>query len=200
MISRRSAIWLTIAAVIAIGVGAIWAFTRNSGNEAKVTPQPSVSVTGSPNGGLTSPSATSAVPQTYPVKVYFSKHPESDDNPALTFAVSRVSPDVGVATYAISQLIAGPTAAEKAAGYFSGLDLSGTSNCASANFSLAINGETATLQFCRDANLKGVVSDGQIESTIKATLMQFATVKKAVILNRNGNCLFDLKGDNGCKL
>ena len=37
----------------------------------------------------------------YPVQVYFSKHPASDENPAAVFPVRRLSPTRAVATFAI---------------------------------------------------------------------------------------------------
>src|SRR5260221_13336501 len=43
-----------------------------------------------------------------PVLVYFSKHPESENNFAAVFSVQRTSPDQGVATFAIQQPILGP--------------------------------------------------------------------------------------------
>jgi len=46
------------------------------------------------------------------VKVYFSKHPESDQHATAVFAVRRISPTRAVATFAIGQLLVGPTQAE----------------------------------------------------------------------------------------
>src|SRR3954447_14805605 len=57
----------------------------------------------------------------YPVKVYFSKHPVSDDNPAAVFPVRRLSPTRAVATFAVGQLVVGPTRAEARSGYYTAL-------------------------------------------------------------------------------
>ena len=44
----------------------------------------------------------------------------------------------------------------------------------------------------------GVVSDAQAQSEIEASLKQFPTIMKVVILDKEGNCLFDQSGLNNC--
>jgi spore germination protein GerM len=142
-----------------------------------------------------------------PVKVYFSKHPESDSTPTAVFAVTRVTPNTQVATYAIQQLIAGPTAAESAAGYYTTLGgwLPGASNCGGPDFILTLNRKgttpqpgTATLQFCRTVLLGGDLSGVRISAEIEATLVQFATIHQVVILTPQGTCFDDFSGQNAC--
>jgi Sporulation and spore germination len=142
----------------------------------------------------------------YPVKVYFSKHPESDNDPKAVFSVSRTSPDLGVAKYAIQQLVAGPTASEKAAGYFTELQgtPTGSSDCNGEDFTIALDNRgqipekgTATLRFCRSLMLPGEMSDARVGAEINATLTQFPTIKKVVVLVRD-TCLGDLSGLNLC--
>src|SRR5258708_29488580 len=59
----------------------------------------------------------------YPVKVFFSKFPQSvNTNFAAVYAVNRISPTIAVGTFAIQFLIAGPTLSEQQAGYFSELN------------------------------------------------------------------------------
>src|SRR5262245_52181508 len=55
----------------------------------------------------------------YPLKVYFSKFNDSLDNPDAVFPFNRVSPTLGIATFAMQLIIAGPTLEERGAGYFS---------------------------------------------------------------------------------
>src|SRR5260370_18001065 len=99
-----------------------------------------------------------------PVKVYFSKHPDSDRDSTAVFAVTRVASNPQVATYAIQQLLAGPSASETRAGYFTPLTraLSGPSTCGGPDFLLTLNRKgstpqlgTATLRFCRRVLLGG---------------------------------------------
>jgi spore germination protein GerM len=143
---------------------------------------------------------TSTTKQTYPVRVYFSRHPYSDDDPAATYPVARTAPDLGVGKYAVSELLKGPTANESLEGYFSTAQLrEGTSVCGGADFSLKINSGVATLQFCKPFDHLGVVADGQAKSELTDTLKQFSTVQKVIILNSQGDCEFDLSGLNLCK-
>ncbi|HEX8032851.1 MAG TPA: hypothetical protein VF510_03345 [Ktedonobacterales bacterium] len=139
----------------------------------------------------------------YPVKVYFSKHPDSDNAPRAVFAVNRTSSTLGVATYSISQLIAGPTAAEKAAGYYTPLEgsLSGTSSCNGNDILIILDRNrtsaevgTATMQFCR--TVRGLGDTGAIvaRNEITTTLTQFPTIKKVVIVYNDGSCFDDLIG------
>ncbi len=151
------------------------------------------------------PTATSGGP--YHVFVYFSKKPDSYNDPSKVFPVDRYSPTLGVATYAIQQLIAGPNASEAAAGYFSEIQgkLSGPSNCGGADLKITLNykGATpapgyATLQFCRATSLPGDLSGAYIKSEINATLKQFSNITNVVILDAKGDCFDDLSGQNLC--
>ncbi|MGH2485322.1 MAG: GerMN domain-containing protein [Ktedonobacterales bacterium] len=141
------------------------------------------------------------------VLVYFSKHPDSDSNPDAVFPVSRTSPDLGVATYAVKQLIAGPTSPETASGYYTPIGgiFSGPSNCGGVDFTIALNMKgstpaqgTATLQFCRQTSLPGDLTGAYIKAELTRTLTQFATIQSVVILNVSGGCFDDLRGGALC--
>lgn len=145
----------------------------------------------------------------YPVKVYFSKHPDSEGNFSAVFPVNRTSPDLSVATFAVKQLIAGPTAQEQQAGYYTDLtaaiNAADTSSCNGADFTITLNTRgskpeqgTATLQFCRAVSTGGIGADARIMSELQATLTQFPTIKQAVILLKNGSCFGDESGQNRC--
>ncbi len=133
------------------------------------------------------------------VKVYFSKHPESDDDPGRVFPVDRTSPDSSVGKYAVAQLLRGPTASEQQSGYFATARLRNDTSTCNGDFTLTVQAGVATLQFCKPFDHIGSISDGQAESELKATLLQFSTVQKVVILNRYGDCEFNLSGLNLCK-
>jgi hypothetical protein len=128
------------------------------------------------------------------VKVYFSK---GSGIPGKVVAVTRKAPDHGVARYAIEQLIAGPTKAERRRGLHSELTgrLRGKSDCG-ADFTLKIAHGTATLRFCRTVWGSGVGGDARALHTIDATLKQFRSVKKVITLDEDGRCLFD-QSDRG---
>src|SRR5262249_12441910 len=145
----------------------------------------------------------------YPIKVYFSKFPDSTNGFNAVFPVDRSSPSAAVATFSIQLLIAGPTLSERSAGYFSELNsiLSGPSSCSTPNptggpdFTITLNKKgsnaqqgTATLSFCRATNSPGIGADARILAEINATLKQFSTIKDVVVLTQAGNCFGDESG------
>jgi hypothetical protein len=149
----------------------------------------------------------------YPVKVYFSKFDASLTNPSAVFSVGRASPTLGVATYALQLLIAGPTSEERDAGYFSELNaiLSGPSSCSAPHptggpdFKLTLNKKgstpetgTATVQLCRASTSPGVGTDARVLAELNATLEQFTTITKVVVLTQGGHCFGDASGTDRC--
>ena len=139
----------------------------------------------------------------YPVKVYYSRHPDSDSAPTAVFAVNRTSPTLGVATYALSQLIAGPTPSEAAQGYFTPLQgaLTGASTCNGADVEITLNRDrtqpetgTATMQFCRHVPGFGDTGAAVVRNEITRTLTQFSNIQKVVITYQDGSCFDDMMG------
>jgi Sporulation and spore germination len=181
--------------VVAIGAAFLFFYDATHAPSQVQTPQtPATPQVQSPDVTPQTPESTSI-----PVKVFFSKHPASDDDPTKTFPVDRTSPDSGVAVYAISQLLTGPTAQETSQGYFSTVRVrNDASNCGDSDFTITIKDTVATLRFCRTFDAVGTMSDGQAQETIKATLLQFSTIKKVIILTKDGNCQFDMSGENRC--
>lgn len=165
-----------------------------------------------PTATTAAPTATTAPAATKasgtPVLVYFSKHPDSDSDVNAVFSVGRVSPDLGVAKFSLQQLIAGPIASEKAAGYYTDLttSLSGASICGGADFQLYPDHKgtttsapgTMTIKFCRSMQLAGDLTGARITAQITKTMLQFSNIKHVVILTKDGGCFNDFKGDNGC--
>jgi spore germination protein GerM len=149
-----------------------------------------------------------------PILVYFSRSPESLNDPTAVFSVQRTSPTAAVATYAVQLLIAGPTQEERGAGHFSELNslFTGPSTCSNGSnptggpdFTLTLNKKgsttdqgTATLQFCRQTSSPGIGADARVTAEITKTLTQFSTITKVVILLRNGHCFGDESGLDRC--
>jgi hypothetical protein len=113
----------------------------------------------------------------------------------------------------VQQLIAGPTAAEKAQGYFTELTTSllGASNYGGPVFQITLNTHigphtgtssarsgTAVLTSCRATQLAGDTTGGRIRAELEATLKQFPTITKTQILTGAGHCLDDLSGQDNC--
>src|SRR3989454_7325175 len=158
--------------------------------------------------------STSSTAAGYPVKVFFSKFPESVNTDfTAVYPVERTSPTLAVGTFALQLLIAGPTLSEQQAGYFTELNtmLSGPSNCSAPlpvggpDFTLSLNKKgtvtqtgTATIKFCRSLNSPGIGADARVTAEINATLKQFPRIKKVVILNRDGHCFADSIGKDLC--
>ena len=158
----------------------------------------------------TSASSNSA---SYPIKVFFSRSPESLNAPSAVSAVDRTSPTIAVATFSIQLLIAGPTLSEQRAGYFTELNtmLSGPSKCAAPlpvggpDFTLTLNMKgpfpqpgTATVKFCRTLSSAGIGADARVSAELNATLKQFANIKNVVILTQDGHCFGDESGKDLC--
>ncbi len=153
--------------------------------------------------------APTATATGYPMLVYFSKNPASYNDATAVYPVHRTSPTLGVATYAIQQLIAGPTPSEASAGYFTELSTvlqrAGASNCGGTDFKITLNmrgataeSGTATLQFCRPTASPGIGADARIKAEIVKTLTQFSNISKVVILLNNGHCFGDESGADLC--
>ncbi len=143
----------------------------------------------------------------YPVWVYFSRHPISDDRFGAVHAMRRVSPTLGVATFALQQLLVGPTRAEAAAGYYTEWPQAayGPSSCGPRGFTLRLNWRgsmpaagTATVQLCRRLHVPGVGASARMTAELQATLRQFAAIRSVVILTTAGTCFGDLSGLNRC--
>jgi hypothetical protein len=172
-----------------------------TGGTGDSTPTPTTAPT-----ATTAPAATKA--SGTPVLVYFSKHPDSDSDVNAVFSVGRLSPDLGVAKFSLQQLIAGPLASEKAAGFYTDLptSLSGASNCGGADFQLYPDHKgtttpapgTMTIKFCRSMQLAGDLTGARITAEINKTMLQFSNIKHVVILTKDGGCFNDFKGDNAC--
>src|SRR5262249_41194546 len=192
----RTKLGVALSALLLLGATAC-SSTAGTSSGATATTAPTAT---------TGPTTTST-PLSIPIKVYFSKRPASDTNAGAVFPVNRTAPSLAVATYATQQLLAGPTAAETAAGYYTPFvgALSGSSNCGGPDFSIALDVKgttpepgTATLKFCRSVNIPGELAGGARTAELTATLTQFNSIHKAVILTVSGACLADLSGMNLC--
>lgn len=194
---RLRYILYSLLTILIIGAASIFIYRYMTDQNSQPNPSPSTPTQpAKPEDNAPAPQPA----KTYPVKIYFSKHPESDNDPSKVFPVSRTSPTIGVGSFAVKELLKGPTEAEKSAKYFSTIRLrNDESNCGGQDFTLQIKDGVATLRFCRTFDHLGSVADGQADVSIKTTLKQFDTVDRVVILNKNNHCEFDLSGMDLCK-
>jgi hypothetical protein len=160
---------------------------------------------------VTVASTTGSAASATTIMVYFSKFLETSVD--AVYPLQRFAPAGQAEAFSIQLLIAGPTAQEHSQGYFSELNsiLSGPSSCSDPyptggpDFILTLNMKgttqeqgTATLQFCRQTSSPGEDTDGRVKAEITATLAQFPTIKKVVILTQSGHCFADLSGSDFC--
>lgn len=211
---RRTSHRLT-SMVSAIAVIVVIALLTTALVVSRLLPGPS---TGNPQSKptVTQPTAqpttvptVTATAGNYAVKVYFARHPDSDEDPTVVFPVQRISPTLGVANFALTQLFAGPTASEQEQGYYSPFDgaLGETNYCSdpSKDFTLSLNHRgstpeqgTATVTLCRTVAIAGDLDGARMKAMITSTLLQFPGNKQVVILNYAGQCFDDLRGGNQC--
>ncbi|HEV7129957.1 MAG TPA: GerMN domain-containing protein [Ktedonobacterales bacterium] len=196
-VSTRGALGLVLGALMAAITGCASGTTIISTATSTSTGALAATATSTVVAAATATASTSI-----PVKVYFSKHPDSDNNVNVVVAADRTSPTLGVGTFAIQQLIAGPSATEAAAGLYTELtaSLTGASNCGGPDFQYTIdNGtHTGTLKFCKVTSLAGDLTGARIQAEITKTLTQFPNVTKVIILNSTGHCFNDLSGMDSC--
>lgn len=131
------------------------------------------------------------------VKVFLPRNPKSNNNLNYVEPVIRTTRNTNVARFAVEQLIAGPTRAERQKGWVPAIQLKGSSNCGS-DFKLSMSKGVAKLQFCRIMPSAGIGDDARATSSLTATLKQFTNVKSVIILDKDGNCFGDMSGDNRC--
>jgi hypothetical protein len=162
-------------------------------------------------GGSTTPTAN---PSGATVKVYFTRHPDSDNDPTKVFALTRTASATATtvhdqATYALEQMLAGPSQTERAQGYYNPFDgqIALQSYCSGPfrDFDLTLDhrGATAetgaaTLQFCRRVDIPGELAGPRMRAMVSSTLLQFPGITKVAILNYRGDCFDDLQGANAC--
>lgn len=198
---------LLILALLLAACGSNTSSNPPAGSTSTPTTATTPTATATAPTAIAATTATTTTDNHHPVKVYFSKSPDSEHNFQAVYPVDRDSPTTAVATYAIQQLIAGPTSTEKNAGYYSELPkaLNGPSSCSGADFTLALDKKgttdepgTATLKFCRTLTSGGIGTDARIHTEIEKTLKQFPTIKKVVILTNEGHCFGDESGMDRC--
>jgi hypothetical protein len=196
------------AAVLALIIASAGVFaTIAAQRDHAASGVPTANATTAPDPIATSGTFVTPTVVAVKVEVFFSRHPDSDNNPDSVFPVSRVSPSLQVATFAMNQLISGPTGAESSQGYYTPLqgDFTGSSNCGGADFRITLNHRglqsepgTATLQFCRQLPLAGDLTGARITAEITATLEQFSSIHRVVILTESGSCFDDFSGQSRC--
>ena len=135
------------------------------------------------------------------VQVFFSKNPESNRDSSAVFPVARVTNGKSPGNVAMSELIIGPTAQEKAEGFMGGFQLAGDSNCEGKDFVLKQDSEeNVTLQLCRKISSASKLVQQQYRSQIVTTLSTLTSAENITLYDNEGNCLFALNTSPSCTL
>ncbi|HET8680330.1 MAG TPA: Gmad2 immunoglobulin-like domain-containing protein [Micromonosporaceae bacterium] len=164
---------------IALVVAGVWFFVQRAGQDGTTQPPAGQPPAGQPSANPSPTGAPVTSPATMTVKVYFHKGPGAD--PAKLSAVERTVPNSPmVATAALTQLLAGPTSAERDAGYWSVF----SSRTAGMLLSVRIGNGVGHADF-RDLskvipNASSSTGSAVLLSELDATLKQFGTVDTTV--------------------
>lgn len=194
---KHSAIFMAIAIASLVGIQGC----SSTGNTP--TPNSSPDTVESPANPSETPVESqqpqnAEIPPQNRVKVFFPNPEKGEDRLDYVEPVWRRTDSMGVGAFAIAQLIKGPTSQEQNLGLESALTLNGPSNCGGEDFQLAIQDKVAKLQLCREVVSAGIGDDARAKSALTATLTQFPSVEKAVIINSQGDCFGDMSGENRC--
>lgn len=152
------------------------------------------------------PTATATAVPSRTVQVFFTKQPETGST-HKTFAVTRTTTEADVATFAIAQLITGPTDAEKSSGYSSALEgrigAKGGASCdGSADFATKMDARgttaepgTLTVTLCKNPTFQGnYLAWSQSIDQLKDTVLHLPGVHAVVLLTSRNTC-YDDQGD-----
>lgn len=172
-----------------------------------LTPTPSIMPTATEEPVANDTEDIVTTPTLINLKLYFFNPKllkDGMDEFTTVFPVVRETSRKDVLTYLIEQYIIGPTSSEKASG-FVGYEntqmFDGESNCGNKDFIIKeIKNQKATIQFCKTVIGTGVGADARFMSAIKSIATQFKNIDTVILLDKEGNCLFDYSGENKCLL
>ena len=123
------------------------------------------------------------------VKVFFPKQPQSQSQPQYVEPVWRTTTKEGVARFALTELLAGPSQQEAALGLQPVAALTGASSCGGEDFRLAIADRVAAVSLCREPASRDRDDLTRLRRAVEATLTQFPTVDRVALRDRQGECL-----------
>lgn len=130
------------------------------------------------------------------IQIYF---PEAETEIFTEVApVTRTTDRADVLEYAVEQLLVGPTEAEQERVNALPIQPVGSSNCGEETFTVDLIQGTAIVKFCRDVVVGGLGDSSSFERSLLSTLTQFAIVTQVIVLDANGDCFFDPRGNNDC--
>lgn len=171
---------------------------------AEPTAEATATQTASPTATPTETASPTATATATPAgdtnyQVFFTREPVPED-PTIVYASERSANASDLPGAAVVALIEGPTEAEFAEGFrseWAQFEYSGEP-CDGEPFEVGVEEVTATVRFCQQPALSGVLSDARAEAQMAATLSALPGIDRVVVLGPDGNCLFDASGENLC--
>ncbi|QQR93799.1 hypothetical protein IPJ91_01420 [bacterium] len=168
----------------------------------------SLSQTSSLHSSKSSSSETSINIPEGKVRVYFTKNGSIFD---YVLRDSSSTDPLDKVVDAMSAKFRGPTTEEKSMGFQKDITMNGEGKCydTAGNLLQDLNGNPyiwtlsqkdwkVYVKMCKDVVLGGSVSDSVLQESIKKTVTDNYSGVTVVILNKDGNCLFDASGLNQC--
>ncbi len=143
------------------------------------------------------------------VQLYFYKEPlEPQHNVADIESVERTTESENLYTYAITELINGPSEEEQDDGYISVFSLSGSSTCSGHSFQYKTTGSTLKIQICKEIepvlDAEGAYAGITLNAQARVTRqfnesLSFGGIDSVALFDKNGNCYAPESGQNACE-
>jgi hypothetical protein len=139
--------------------------------------------------------STTTIPETV-VKIYLA-NPSSFEDFQTLITVDRKTSETDLYTFALDQLILGPTSTEKTKGYISTFELTGASNCGGKDYAMTKSGTKISITFCKEIQANFNPGEEGAWAGISLTAMGrvYTVIEKS--LSFNGVNLIEVKDKNG---
>jgi hypothetical protein len=131
------------------------------------------------------------------IDVFFAHMQKTADDFTAVLPLKRTTEREDIATFALEQLIIGPTAQEREQGYYTELNLqeSPPSSCGGNDFRIKIEDGLALLQLCRfPEQFHTTGGDARVISQVERTIKQFQTIDRVIMLDPELRCYGDRSG------
>lgn len=123
------------------------------------------------------------------IKIFYGKNPVSFDSSNIVCSVIRETNSTDLISFALDELIKGPTSEEALEGLYSEINLVGESNCAGRDYRYGLDDGNLTIQFCKKLDIADEIQSECVIKTVTQSLMAIKSVSSVNILDMNGKLL-----------
>lgn len=124
------------------------------------------------------------------IKIFFGKNPVSFDSSNIVCSVIRETNSTDLISFALDELIKGPTSEEASEGLYSEINLVGESNCEGKDYKYTIDNGNLTVQFCKRLDLADEMQGDCVVKTVTQSIMAIDKVDRLTILDFEGNEIY----------